>query len=217
MTNTWQRCFLSSFHNRHRNSSEDTLLPGRMLLPRETMGMQTGRLHGGGTYRKPQEGPSLRLPLGLMTQQAELSKIHKKSFRNFFSFLKNTLPWNTPGPHSLWCVFLLNCVWLFATPWTVAHQVPLDFPGKNTRMSCCFLLQGIFPTQGSNVCLLHWQAASLPLSHPPRKPLSMAVVPKPGGISGPSGHNPTPKPSETEFSGADRHRKEIFIYTLLLF
>lgn len=156
MTNTWQRCFLSSFHNRHWNSSEDNLLPGRMLLPREMMGMQTGRLHGGGTYRKPQEGPSLRLPLGLMTQQAELSKIHKKSFRNFFSFLKNTLPWNTPGPHSLWCVFLLNCVWLFATPWTVAHQVPLDFPGKNTRMSCCFLLQGIFPTQGLNVCLLHW-------------------------------------------------------------
>ena len=25
-------------------------------------------------------------------------------------------------------------------------------------MSCHFLLQGIFPTQGSNPCLLHWQA-----------------------------------------------------------
>ena len=148
--------------------------------------------------------------------QAELSKIHKKSFRNFFSFLKNTLPWNSPGPHSLWCVFMLNCVWLFATPWTVAHQVPLDFPVKNTRVNCCFLLHGIFPTQGSNLWLLHWQADSLPLSHPPRKPWSMAVVPKPGGTSGPSGHNPTLKPSETEFSGADRHRKEIFIYTLLL-
>ena len=35
-------------------------------------------------------------------------------------------------------------------------------------MGCYFLLQGIFPTQGSNphhLCLLHWQAASLPLSH----------------------------------------------------
>ena len=35
-------------------------------------------------------------------------------------------------------------------------------------MSCHFLLQGIFPTQGSNVCLLcplHWQVDSLPLSH----------------------------------------------------
>ena len=30
-------------------------------------------------------------------------------------------------------------------------------------MDCHFLLQGIFLTQGSNLCLLHWQADSLPL------------------------------------------------------
>ena len=32
-----------------------------------------------------------------------------------------------------------------------------DFPGKNTGVGCHFLLQGIFPTQGSNclLCLLH--------------------------------------------------------------
>ena len=36
--------------------------------------------------------------------------------------------------------------------------------GKNTVVGCHFLLQGIFPTQGSNLCLLHWQADSLPLS-----------------------------------------------------
>ena len=32
------------------------------------------------------------------------------------------------------------------------------FPGKNTGVDCCFLLQGIFPTQRSNpcfLCLLH--------------------------------------------------------------
>ena len=43
---------------------------------------------------------------------------------------------------------------------------PWDFPGKNTGVSCHF--QGIweiFPTQGLNLCLLHWQADSLPLSH----------------------------------------------------
>ena len=42
-----------------------------------------------------------------------------------------------------------------------------DFPGKNTGMGCCALLQGIFPTQGLNpylLCLLHWQAGSLPLT-----------------------------------------------------
>ena len=32
-------------------------------------------------------------------------------------------------------------------------------------MGCHFLFQGIFPTQGSNQCLLRWQADSLPLSH----------------------------------------------------
>ena len=48
----------------------------------------------------------------------------------------------------------------------VAHQAPpWDFPGKNTGVGCQFLLQGIFLTQRSNLCLLHWQADSLPLSH----------------------------------------------------
>ena len=51
--------------------------------------------------------------------------------------------------------WLLSCVWLFVTPWTVAQQAPLSigFPGKNIGASCYFLLQGIFPTQGSNPCL----------------------------------------------------------------
>ena len=43
-----------------------------------------------------------------------------------------------------------------------------DSPGKNTGVGCHFLLQGIFLTQGLNLCLLHflyWQADSLPLSH----------------------------------------------------
>ena len=34
---------------------------------------------------------------------------------------------------------------------------PWDFPGKNTGVGCCFLLQGIFPTQGSNLGLLHFR------------------------------------------------------------
>ena len=54
-----------------------------------------------------------------------------------------------------------------ATSWTVAHQALLfiDSPGKNTEMGCHVLLQEIFPTQGSNLCLLHWQADSLPQNH----------------------------------------------------
>ena len=42
---------------------------------------------------------------------------------------------------------------------------PWDFTGKNTGVGCHFLFPGIFPTQGSNSHLLHWQAGSLPLSH----------------------------------------------------
>ena len=34
---------------------------------------------------------------------------------------------------------------------------PWDSPGKNTGVSCRFLLQGIFPIQGSNPGLLHWR------------------------------------------------------------
>ena len=56
-----------------------------------------------------------------------------------------------------------------ATPWTVAHQASLSMGGKNTGMGCHFLLQGIFPTQGSNLGLLHWQVDFL-LSGPTEKP-----------------------------------------------
>ena len=62
--------------------------------------------------------------------------------------MSNSLP-----PHGLYSARLL-CPW--------------DFPGKNTGMGCHFLLQGIFPTQGLNLLLLHLlcrQAGSLPLSH----------------------------------------------------
>ena len=51
----------------------------------------------------------------------------------------------------------LSQVWLFVIPWTVAHQPPLTmgFPGKNNWIRCYFLLQGILPSQGSNMSLLH--------------------------------------------------------------
>ena len=46
---------------------------------------------------------------------------------------------------------------------------PWVSPGKSTRVGCHALLQGIFLIQGSNphlLCLLHWQAGSLPLVLP---------------------------------------------------
>ena len=70
----------------------------------------------------------------------------------------------------------------FATPWTVAPQAPLSvgyFPGKNTGVASHVLLQGIFPTQGSNLrllCLLHWQVDSLP-AEPLGKPFVQGAIP----------------------------------------
>ena len=41
----------------------------------------------------------------------------------------------------------------------------MDSLGKSTGVDCHSFLQRIFPTQGPNPGLLHWQADSLPLSH----------------------------------------------------
>ena len=75
---------------------------------------------------------------------------------------------------------MLSCVQLVVTPWTVDHQAPLwDFSGKNPGAGCHFLLQGIFPTPGSNPCLLHfllWQEDSLPLA-PPGERHSLYILP----------------------------------------
>ena len=52
-----------------------------------------------------------------------------------------------------------------------------DSPGKNTRVGCHALLQGIFLTQGSNpclFCLLHWLVDYLPLATP-GKPKSITT------------------------------------------
>ena len=75
---------------------------------------------------------------------------------NFF-FPFSSLPLSLS--FSFWCMYLgveflgcvvcvLSCVWLFSTPWTVAHQAPSpwDFSGKTTGVGCHFLLHGIFLT-----------------------------------------------------------------------
>ena len=50
--------------------------------------------------------------------------------------------------------------------WQPARRLcPWYFPGKDTRVGCHFLFQGIFPTQGENPPLLslpHWKVGSLP-------------------------------------------------------
>ena len=52
--------------------------------------------------------------------------------------------------------------------WPTRLLCPRNFPGKNTGVGCHFLLQGTFPSWGSNpslLWLLHWPTDSLSLSH----------------------------------------------------
>ena len=51
----------------------------------------------------------------------------------------------------------LSCVLLCVTPWMAAHQAPLSmgFSRQEYWVGCYFLLQGIFPTHGSNLGLPH--------------------------------------------------------------
>ena len=74
-------------------------------------------------------------------------------------------------------MLLVNvCMLCLVTPLCPALCDPMDYsppgssvhgdsPGKNTGVGCHFFLQGIFPTRGLNLCLLHWQADSLSLEH----------------------------------------------------
>ena len=62
----------------------------------------------------------------------------------------------------------LRCAQLFLGLQAARLLCPWDSPGKNTGVGCCFLLQGIFPTQGSNLhlwCLLLCRLILYPLSH----------------------------------------------------
>ena len=54
---------------------------------------------------------------------------------------------------------------LFVTLWTVALLCPWNSPGKNPGVDCYALLQGIFPTQGSNPGLPHCRQIPYQLSH----------------------------------------------------
>ena len=65
------------------------------------------------------------------------------------------------------CVHAQSCLTLYdptdcSPPGSSAQGI---FPSKNTGVGCHFLLQGTFPTQRWNLCLLHlqhWQVDSLP-------------------------------------------------------
>ena len=58
---------------------------------------------------------------------------------------------------------------------TLGLYSPWNSPGQNTGVGSLSLLQGIFPTQGLNPSLLHWQGGSLLLSHQESMALCVAL------------------------------------------
>ena len=109
------------------------------------------------TFRKPQQklvGPKLYSVLlfyippysteGIevtnkttLTQKAKINALRELERRD--QVCAHSVMSDSLQPHGLWPTRLL-CPW--------------DFPVKNTGVSCHFLLQGIFPTQGSSPYLL---------------------------------------------------------------
>ena len=88
------------------------------------------------------------------------------------SILAWRIPWSEePGGLQSSSIHLFSHVWLFATHGLKPAKLicPWNCLGKNTRVACHFLLQGIFQTQGLKphlLNLLQWQADPLPLAIP---------------------------------------------------
>ena len=76
-----------------------------------------------------------------------------------------------PLNYDPWKCKLLSCVQLFVTPWKrrrprrLTLYSPWNSPGQNSGVGSLSLLQGIFPTQGSNPCLLHCRWILYQLGH----------------------------------------------------
>ena len=71
------------------------------------------------------------------------------------------------------CVIVIVVVWplvisdLFTIAWLARLFYPWNRPGKHIGVGCHFLLQGIFPFQGSNLCPL--LGGGIFITEPPRK------------------------------------------------
>ena len=93
----------------------------------------------------------LRLLFKMWIWQISPSKSYFSSFRVLVQFqFSRSVVSNSLQPRGLQATRLLH---------------PRDFPGKSTGVGCHFLLQRIFPTQGSNPGLPHCRQTLYCLSH----------------------------------------------------
>ena len=107
---------------------------------------------------------------------SEMTSTFRFSFFYFANHTHNEWVIVTQSCPTLWnpmdCSLLGSSVWKSNLAW--------DSPGKNTGVGSHAFLQGIFPTQGSNLCLLsilRWQVGSLPPLAPSGKPKIENIFP----------------------------------------
>ena len=113
-----------------------------------------GVSHGGGNGN-PLQYSCLKNPMDGGAWQATVAKSRTRlppgGRRKASPLGSRPLPSSSLRPHGLQPTRLLH-------PW--------DFPGKHTGVDCHFLLQEVFPTQGSNLGLWHCRQILYHLSHP---------------------------------------------------
>ena len=94
--------------------------------------------------------------LFVQTTNRKRGKIYGQAFsQGNSSETDNSLEKWSPSSGLLFVVLVLNHLCLSATPHTVAHQAPLSM-GFPRQEYWKVLFQGIFPTQGLDLSLLHW-------------------------------------------------------------
>ena len=83
------------------------------------------------------------------------------------AILSARLPRKKQTPHPCPCPMCPAELEVRKIPGIIDCQAPLfmEFPGKKTGVDCHFLLQCIFPTQGSNPGLLHYRQMLYHLSY----------------------------------------------------
>ena len=110
------------------------------------------------SFTHPSTYPTIH-KLRILPRQSWLTLFQEVRIQQWFStrsgghFASPGGLWKCFGHHNLRCVVKpLSCIRLLATPRTAALQVPLSMGFSRQEWSGRFLLQGIFPTQGSNLC-----------------------------------------------------------------
>ena len=101
------------------------------------------------------------MPLFFLKQPFFRSSLHRTCPSDVFICILSFSSADSPRIFFLKCVYdlcisyvcVLSHSQLLATLWGL--QCPGNSPDKNSGVSCLFLFQRIFPTQGQNPCLLY--------------------------------------------------------------